>query len=204
MWQHDLYAAYVSVGDILLAQGDPSGASNAYRGALSNADALANSAPADANRQAELRDAYTKSAAASIGQDDVAAALDSLEAARDIAERLVRADPADTAYQRDLAVVLNGIGDARAAKNDRQCLVSYHQALAIIERLLKSDPGNALWQQDALWTNWRLATFGDDPLRRWTFIVTTLRETAGRNALTVQQAKWLPEAERQLAKLKRQ
>jgi hypothetical protein len=115
---------------------------------------------------------------------------------------LVQVDPDDRTWQHDLAVILNETGDVLVTRDKvPQGLQFYRDGLAIIERLLQAEPDNVQWQQDALWSNWRLATYDDDALRRWQFIVTTLHVLASRNALTDEQTKWLPTAERQLKKL---
>ncbi len=72
-----------------------------------------------------------------------------------------------------------------------------------MERLAKADLGNAEWQIDVVTSNWRLASAGDEAVRRWTLIVTTLRGLTAANKLTVEQTKLLPVAEENLAKLKK-
>ncbi len=49
--------------------------------------------------------------------------------------------------------------------------------------------------------HWELASLGDDPKRRFTLVVAILERLKAEDKLTVEQAKWLPEAEAQLAKL---
>ena len=56
---------------------------------------------------------------------------------------------------------------------------------------------------DVLWSHWRLANHGDDPARRWSLIVTTLRKLKAEDNLTAEQAKWLPQAEARLAKVQK-
>ena len=55
----------------------------------------------------------------------------------------------------------------------------YRDDLAIAERQAKSDPGNAGWQFDVALYNWRLASAGDEAVRRLTLIVATLRGPDG-------------------------
>ena len=96
------------------------------------------------------------------------------------------------------------VGDVLVSQGDLPgALKSYRDSLAIQERLAKADPSNAEWQFDVVATNWRLASAGDDALRRWTLIVATLRELTAASKLTVEQSKWLPVAEEKLTKLKR-
>jgi len=57
--------------------------------------------------------------------------------------------PNDIAYQRDLSVAYNEIGDVLLAQgNLTDALKSYRDDLAIRERLAKADPTNAGWQRD--------------------------------------------------------
>jgi tetratricopeptide (TPR) repeat protein len=200
-WQHDLFVAYETLGNLLYVQGNRTGASNAYRNGLSIAEALAASASRDAVRQAELRDAYDNIGGTLIALGEVPGGLDFLRYGRVIAQRLVDSDPANTRWQHDLALVLSSIGDARSGRGDKEGLQFYRDALTIFERLAQSDPGNASWRQDVLLTNRRLAAAGDDSLRRWKVVAASLRETASHTRLTDQQAAWLASAEQQVANL---
>ena len=57
--------------------------------------------------------------------------------------------PNDIAYQRDLSVAYNEIGDVLVAQSNLgEALASYRNGLAIRERLAKADPTNAGWQRD--------------------------------------------------------
>jgi hypothetical protein len=96
------------------------------------------------------------------------------------------------------------VGDVLVSQGDLSgALKFYRDSLAIRERLAKADPGNAGWQTDVVASNQRLASAGDDAVRRWTLIVATLRGLAAANKLTAEQTKWLPVAEENLAKLKK-
>ena len=68
-----------------------------------------------------------------------------------IREGLARTDPAMPAWQRDLGVAHNKVGDAQGAQGNRlEALKSYREGLAIAERLAKADPANADWQRDLM------------------------------------------------------
>jgi len=57
--------------------------------------------------------------------------------------------PNDIAYQRDLSVAYNEIGDVLLAQgNLTDALKSYRDDLAVREQLAKADPANAGWQRD--------------------------------------------------------
>ncbi len=57
--------------------------------------------------------------------------------------------PNDMAYQRDLSVAYNEIGDVLVAQSNLgEALDSYRNDLAVRERLAKADPTNPGWQRD--------------------------------------------------------
>ena len=60
----------------------------------------------------------------------------------------VELDPGDAAWQRNLSVSYDRIGDAEMARGDRDAaLGTYRGGLAIAQRLAALDPGNAGWQR---------------------------------------------------------
>jgi hypothetical protein len=57
-------------------------------------------------------------------------------------KHLVKSDPSNAGWQRDLSVSYNKIGDVLVAqRNLAEALKSYQAGLAIIERLMESNPG---------------------------------------------------------------
>ena len=96
----------------------------------------------------------------------------------------------------------NKVGDLLVAQNKLSAaLASYRDGLTIAERLARLDPTNRQWQDDVLVSHRRLALHGDDPAPRWTLITTALRKLQAEDTLTDHHARWLAEAERQLAGL---
>jgi tetratricopeptide (TPR) repeat protein len=84
-----------------------------------------------------------------LAQGDPAGALKSYRDGLAIRLRLAQSDPGNTAWQRDLSVSYNKVGDVEVAQGDLAgALKSYRDSLAIRERLARSDPGNAGWQRD--------------------------------------------------------
>ena len=62
---------------------------------------------------------------------------------------LVKLDPANTQYRRELAIDLNKLGDARFRSHDIAAALDLHnQALAIIQKLADADPADAQLQDD--------------------------------------------------------
>jgi tetratricopeptide (TPR) repeat protein len=87
---------------------------------------------------------------------DVFLRLGTLEAANrvyskalELAERRLVADPANTEWQRDLAINHNKIGDVLVVQGDRPgALAAYRKSLDIGEALTEREPGNTQWQRD--------------------------------------------------------
>jgi tetratricopeptide (TPR) repeat protein len=72
-----------------------------------------------------------------------------LESTKRAFERLLRSEPDNTGWQRDLSASFEGIGDVRVAQRDLpEALKSFREGLAIRERLAGAEPGNADWQRD--------------------------------------------------------
>ena len=65
------------------------------------------------------------------------------------ADGLAKSDPGNAAWQFDLSLSLEKIGDVQLSQgNLPAALGSYTDSLAIRDRLAKSDPGNTEWQRD--------------------------------------------------------
>src|SRR5579883_3482714 len=76
-------------------------------------------------------------------------ALDQYERGQSLLQSLLRSDPNNAEWQRDLSVSYNKIGDIRAARGDRDgALKAYEDGLDIRKRLAARDPNNAEWQRD--------------------------------------------------------
>jgi tetratricopeptide (TPR) repeat protein len=66
-----------------------------------------------------------------------------------LGERLARQDPSNAAWQRDLSVSHNKLGDVQLAQGELAgALESFRKGLGIRERLARQDPSNAAWQAD--------------------------------------------------------
>jgi tetratricopeptide (TPR) repeat protein len=204
-WQRDLSVSYNKVGDVLVAQDNLPEALKSYRDGLAIAERLAQADPYNAGWQRDLSISYEKVGDVLKAQGNLPEALESFRDGLAIRERLARADPNNAEWQRDLSVSYERVGDMLVAQgNLPEALKSFRDSLGIRERLAKADATNVGWQVDVLWAHWRLAQNGDDSARRWTLIVVTLRRLKQDNKLTAEQARWLPVAEEELAKLKPQ
>jgi tetratricopeptide (TPR) repeat protein len=128
--------------------------------------------------------------------------------ARSIAEDLVKKDPANTEWQRDLSVSHVKIGDVLVAQGDGAgALEAFRKALAIREALVKKDPANTEWQRDLIVSNVKLAELAADEgataeaRTRYGEALRIARELASAGRLAPVDA-WMPaELERRLAAL---
>jgi hypothetical protein len=67
------------------------------------------------------------------------------------AEALLKTDPGNAGWRRDLSVSYDRVGDVLVVQgNLPEALASFRAGLAIAESLAKADPGNAGWQRDLI------------------------------------------------------
>ncbi len=72
-----------------------------------------------------------------------------LASVHDVIKRLAESDPANAAWQRDLSVSLNKLGELAVAQgNLPEAQRLFGEALRIAQRLAESDPANAEWQRN--------------------------------------------------------
>jgi hypothetical protein len=116
---------------------------------------------------------------------------------------LALSEPGNKVWQRDVAVSHDRIGDALSALGDANESVSAHRsALSIRELLARAEPDSVQWQLEVVASQWKLASMGDDAVRRLTNIISTLRALQERKQLAAELADWLPLALEQAAKLR--
>ena len=198
-WQRDLSVAYNKVGEVLVAQGKLDDALKAFRDSRAIGDRLAKADPGNAGWQRDLSVAYNKVGDVLVAQGKLDNALKAFRDSLAIRERLAKADPGNASWRRDLAVSYFKIAGAQAAQTDvASAIKSYRTCHDICVRLANADPTNAQSQTDVVVSNMKLAELGDDSARRWRTSVKTLHKLKAEDRLTAEQAKWLPEAERQL------
>jgi predicted negative regulator of RcsB-dependent stress response len=82
-------------------------------------------------------------------QGDTARALAAFQEGLNITEILIKHDPTNMLWKRDLSISHNRIGDVLVARGDTAgALVEYNAAMTIREILVKIDPSNMEWQHD--------------------------------------------------------
>jgi hypothetical protein len=88
-------------------------------------------------------------AQALLAAGDIPAAARLLDGLRQQTERRAAADPANTAWQRDLSISRDKLGNVAVAGGDlADASEHYRASLAIAERLAAADPANTAWQRD--------------------------------------------------------
>ena len=95
-----------------------------------------------------IGDAYLLVGDVARARGDLAAAEQAFSQSLAISERLTTLDPANTGWQRELAVAYNRVGDVAQARGDLAAAEqAFSQYLAIFERLTTLDPANTDWQR---------------------------------------------------------
>lgn len=201
--RRDLSVSYERIGDVLRTQRSWDEALAAYRASLAIRDRLVAADPANPRWARDLPVSHERIGDALMGRGAVDEAIEAYRTSLAQRERLSGSDEDRVASQRDIAVSHNKLGDALASKGQtEEALKNFRAGLAIRERLVALDPANAQLQWDLLVLQWRLASSGDDPAKRFGQIVATMRDLAAKRQLSVEQARWLPAAEQELARVK--
>lgn len=202
--RRDLAISYERIGDVLKTQRAWDEALAAYRASLLIRERLAAADPGNARWARDLPVSHERIGDVLMARGALAEALAAYRTSLALRERLADADRGNVALQRDAAISYNKIGDVLAAQGaSDEAVKNYRAGLAIREKLVALDPTNAQLQWDLLVLQWRLASSGDDPATRFGLIVSTLRELAAKRQLSVEQARWLPAAEQELARVRR-
>ena len=96
-----------------------------------------------------------------VAHGNLAEALQSYRASRDIRERLAKSDPGNAGWQRDLAVSYAKIANVSIKAGEtaeaRQALAA---GRAVLLQLLAQHPDHPQWKQDLAWFDRTIASFG--------------------------------------------
>jgi tetratricopeptide (TPR) repeat protein len=132
------------IGDVLMAQGDQTGALKSYEARQQVISRLVKglhppSPAAQAREETGDRATY----------DPVLDVLASHQVSLAVTDRLAKANLRDAGWQRDLAAAHDRVGNLLAWQDHLpEALKSYQATLGIVDRLARGDPGNAGWQRD--------------------------------------------------------
>ena len=203
VWREALSVLHERIGDALRTQGKSNEALIAYRTSLSIREFLAAANAGNPRWMRNLSLSHEKIGDALQMEGDLTLALASYRASLALRQRLAGSDPGNKVWQRDIAVSHDRIGDALSALGDaNESLSAHRSALSIRELLARAEPDNVQWQLEVVASQWKLASMGDDAIRRLTDIIATLRALQERNHLPVEVSDWLPLALEQAAKLR--
>lgn len=170
--QRDLFVSQVNLGDLAVAQNDLAGALRCFTETKVIAERFAASDPANAAWQRDLWMSNGKlgdlAADLVTAQGDIPAAVRFWTKANEITSRLAASDPANAAWQRDLSVTLNKLGNLAVAQEDLVgAMRSFTESKSIRECLAASDPANAEWQRDLSYSCWLIAAKVFEPQELW-------------------------------------
>ena len=85
-----------------------------------------------------------------MARGDLAAALREFRAVREIIEGLIKADPDNTPYQRDLSIALERIGNVQVAQGQFDEAFATFKALLVLRQQLSDAAPASLELQEAL------------------------------------------------------
>ncbi|HWQ32388.1 MAG TPA: protein kinase [Blastocatellia bacterium] len=137
------------IGEMQIATGDLSGATESQRQAMALYEAVAAAQPSDKKAQRSLFINFIKAGNLLFEAGEKKGALPLYQKAVPIARSLAEADPLNARAQRELAACLDKVGNALAATGDRSgALAHYNEAFAIRQKVAAADPKNAELRRD--------------------------------------------------------
>ncbi len=188
---------------LLEAQGKGSEAAAMQRASLSVAERQVHDAPGDTGKQYELAMQHSRLGAILMRQGDLEGALREQHAALDIVQQLAGRAPDQPALQSQAAAIETRIADLLIAQHKTSdALPLRRDVVALRERLANAEPHDVQKRIDLVVAYWLAAADGDEPERRLTMIVATLKAMQNDRQLTQDQANWAALAETQLKQLR--
>jgi tetratricopeptide (TPR) repeat protein len=198
--QRSLSVSHYDIGSVYLSLGRLTDALDEFHIDLDIINRLAATDPSRGTWQRDLAFTHGMIGEVLLAQGRAEEARGSYSEQLKIMTRLVASDQKSSFWQIDLATTHASIADTFIAEGRLdEALSSYRASHKIWERVVAIDPTNVSAMLDLLWSHSRLTLFGDDPLSRWNFIVSTLRELHNKHRLRKDQERWLPAAEAGLA-----
>jgi hypothetical protein len=151
-WESELATHHDSIGDMLAASGDHTGALAEYRKGMALRRTIIErhddiSAKAEWRRYIALSHDKIGGMLAAVG--DIGSAVHEQGMGCLMRRQLVADDPGNTELQRELAISHETGGDLLAAAGDHTgALFEYQGSLKVFERIVDADPGNDEWLND--------------------------------------------------------
>lgn len=154
-----LLESQISLGDLVLQDGDPEGALRTFEEGLDEALPSSATAPGDVGWRTGLEVVWQRIGVAKMKIGDVTGAEKAFAASLAILRELTHDQPSEGSWQNDLSESLAGAASVRQAKGDLSgAAETYGQALAIARDLSASAPDNDLWKRNL---SLRLERVGD-------------------------------------------
>ncbi|HXA20216.1 MAG TPA: CHAT domain-containing protein [Thermoanaerobaculia bacterium] len=145
-------------GDVLIDQGDPTGALTAYQEALALSRRWNQVGPLNADVAISLIVSLNKVGDALRDVGDFAGSLVSHQESLTVIQRLVEGKASNADLRRQSSISQDGIGDVLRHQGDfAEALAAYRKSQEELQLLLKDDPSNAVWQRDLTVTQSRIA-----------------------------------------------
>jgi tetratricopeptide (TPR) repeat protein len=138
-WQRDLSLSWERIGTVRQAQGDLTGAAQAYDDARTITAKLAAADPSNAQWQRDLAVSWSQLGEVRQAQGDLAGALKNYEESLAIRQRLLDQAPDDTQRRLDLSYILNSVGwlrataDSTSLRDPKAAVVIAKQAVELSE-----------------------------------------------------------------------
>jgi len=217
-WQRDITVTYGKIGGVLLAQGNTEEAIENYQRRLPILDRLTKSDPRNATWTRDLAVSYAMIADVHVTKGKLVEAHANYRKSHAIWEQVAASDPSNVGWQLDLlwshsrltlfqddAVTRIEfiVATLQRLKMEGKLTAEQERWLPYAEHALAAAKlGNAEVQWAMLNIYWQTASFTENPVRQASLVVAMLRKLQEENRLTSEQARWLPIAELELAKLR--
>ena len=139
----------MTIGDIRMAQGDLSGALEAYGRSLELSQRLAELEPSNADWQSSLSVSLLKNGDVCIAQGDLSGAHEAYCQSLELGQRLVELDPSNADWQDSLSVAYERIGLINMALGrTMDAIEAFEQRYQLVQSLAECDSSNMRWQRD--------------------------------------------------------
>ena len=133
---------------------------------------------------------------------DPEGAQKAVEESLEIARALVKQEPMNTGFQRDLSFSLARIADITLRSDPNKALALYTESLETRRALVKQEPENLQFQTDVVVSLYKLGSVGDAPQQRFREALEILQMLESQNLLSNEQKGWIDFIKSELTQLK--
>lgn len=158
-WRLEEKYAETNLGIVLLEQKRFAAAADAFQQSLATVEALAASAPDNAEYQKALLEALAWLADARAGEGRLEDALAHRERQLGLVQQLIAASPGDKEYPRKALTAHQRLSELLAQRGDLDAALDHaRQANSYADLLLRTEPGNTEWLENAAVSQLHLAS----------------------------------------------